>query len=406
MKNEKSRFSRKRCSRVMAILSLLVICFIGINALGVSKASAAEDVIKIGVLSDITGAWSVYGQALANNVLLAVREINESGGILGKKVRVYVEDSATVPKTGVEKARKLVEQYQVDVVIGSISSAMRNAVKSVITKRNNTILIYPELYEGDECDKNIFCTGPVPPQQVDPFIPWLMERYGKKFYLVGMDYIYPRRTNARAKEAIKKHGGIILGEEYVPFGATDFTAVVNRMKAAKPDIFFNTYPGAGFVTFVNQLYNYGVLEHTMIATPVMRELEVAGLNKKISKGIVACYEYFMALSDISEPAKNYLTRYHNMFGENTYNVSVGYAAYVATYLFKEAVEKTKGDLSTEKLRAALKHVKFNGPAGPIEMVPKENHAIMNMYIGKVGDDGKFHIVEELGPKPPKQDCDL
>ena len=99
-----------------------------------------------------------------------------------------LEDSATDDSTAEEAAARLVEQEDVDVVLGGIYSSTRQAIRRPVVDRGRTLYICPEQYEGQECDPLIFCTGPVPAQQVEPLIPWLVRHTGaSKFYLPSAD---------------------------------------------------------------------------------------------------------------------------------------------------------------------------------------------------------------------------
>ena len=105
----------------------------------------------------------------------------------------------------------------VDVIFGGIYSSTRHAIKGPAVVKGRKLYIYPEQYEGQECDPLIFCTGPVPAQQVDPFIPWLMQQTGaKKFYLPSADYIWPHVMNEKVRQVVTANGGSIVGEEYFP----------------------------------------------------------------------------------------------------------------------------------------------------------------------------------------------
>ena len=147
----------------------------------------------MGVIADQTGALSFVGLANANVARMVIGDINAKGGLLGRHLELYVEDSAHGRRRGRGRRRaKLVEQDHVDVVFGGIYSSTRQAIKGPAVVEGKTLYIYPEQYEGQESDPLIFCTGPVPAQQVDPFIPWLMRETGAKtFYLPSADYIWP-----------------------------------------------------------------------------------------------------------------------------------------------------------------------------------------------------------------------
>ena len=188
------------------------------------------DPIKVGVITDQTGPLSVIGLANANVARMVVGDINAKGGLLGRHLELHLEDSATDDAVAAAKATKLVEHDHVDVIFGGIYSSTRQAIKGPAVVEGKTLYIYPEQYEGQESDPLIFCTGPVPAQQVDPFIPWLMRETGAKtFYLPSADYIWPHVMNARVREVVTANGGEIVGEEYFPLDHADYRATVDRI---------------------------------------------------------------------------------------------------------------------------------------------------------------------------------
>src|SRR6266700_2300404 len=157
--------------------------------------------IRVGVIADQTGPLSVMGVANANVARMLVDDINRRGGLLGRKIDLYLEDGATIDSVAEAKAIKLVQHDKVDVIFGGIFSSTRQAIKGPAVAKGRTLYIYPEQYEGQECDPLIFCTGPVPAQQVEPLVPWLMEKLGaKKFYCTSADYIWPRVMNEKLRE--------------------------------------------------------------------------------------------------------------------------------------------------------------------------------------------------------------
>src|SRR6478672_2465361 len=192
--------------------------------------------VKVGMIAEETGALSFMGRANANVARMVVDEINANGGLLGRKIELHLEDGATTDAVAEAKAAKLVAQDKVDVIFGSIYSSTRHAIKGPAVVKGRTLYIYPEQYEGQESDPLIFCTGPVPAQQVDPFIPWLMQQTGAKtFYLPSADYIWPHVMNKRVREVVTAHGGAIVGEEYFPVDHTDYRATVEKIAASGAD---------------------------------------------------------------------------------------------------------------------------------------------------------------------------
>ena len=125
----------------------------------------ADGPIKMGIATDITGAIAPSGNANWQTAQFAVKQINDAGGILGRPIELFLEDTASDPGTAVGNVRRLVQQAGVDVILGGITSAMREAIKNPIVRRGKTLYIYPQLYEGQECTEHLYCTGPTPFQQ-------------------------------------------------------------------------------------------------------------------------------------------------------------------------------------------------------------------------------------------------
>ena len=217
-----------------------------------------ESSIKVGVITDITGPLSGLGVANANVAKMVINDINAKGGLLGRQIDLYLEDSATTDSGAEAKATKLVQQDQVDVIFGGIYSSTRQAIKGPAVVKGKKLYIYPEQYEGQECDPLIFCTGPVPAQQVEPFIPWLMQQTGaKKFYLPSADYIWPHTMNKKVRQVATANGGAIVGEEYFPLDHTDYRKTVDKITSSGAQVVFNTIVPPGLTPFLEQLYNSG-----------------------------------------------------------------------------------------------------------------------------------------------------
>ena len=158
---------------------------------------------RVGLITDQTGALSFMGIANANVAKMVIDDLNARGGLLGRPVELFIEDSATDDAVAEAAAAKLVERAEVDVVVGGIYSSTRQAIKGPVVDQAKTLYIYPEQYEGQECHPLIFCTGPVPAQQIEPFFPWLMQQTGaKKFYMPSADYIWPHTMNKKVREVV------------------------------------------------------------------------------------------------------------------------------------------------------------------------------------------------------------
>ena len=160
------------------------------------------------------------------------------------------------------KAAKLVQEDQVDVIFGGIYSSTRQAIKGPAVVDGKTLYIYPEQYEGQEHDPLIFCTGPVPAQQVEPLIPWLMERTGaKKFYLPSADYIWPQRAEQEgAADGRRPTAARSSGRSTTPWITTDYSETVEKIMSSGAEVVFNTIVPPGLTPFLQQLHDSGLHE--------------------------------------------------------------------------------------------------------------------------------------------------
>ena len=210
-----------------------------------------------------------------------------------------LEDGATDDAVAAAAATKLVEDDQVDVIFGGIYSSTRQAIKGPAVVEGKTLYIYPEQYEGQESDPLIFCTGPVPAQQVDPFIPWMMRETGaKRFYLPSADYIWPHVMNARIREVVTANGGTIVGEEYFPLDHMDYRETVERITASGADAVFNTIVPPGVTPFFEELHDSGFSSRggQLICT-YFDENFLNMVPAAHVEGLYGCLDYYQAVDD-------------------------------------------------------------------------------------------------------------
>jgi branched-chain amino acid transport system substrate-binding protein len=364
--------------------------------------ASADRPIKVGVIADQTGPLSFVGLANANVAKMVTADINAKGGLLGRRVELCIEDSATSDDVAAAKASKLVEDG-VNVILGGIYSSTRQAIKESAVVKGRKLYIYPEQYEGQESDPLIFCTGPVPAQQVHPFIPWLMRETGaKKFYLPSADYIWPHVMNQEVREVVAANGGEIVGEEYFPLDHADYRDTVAKIASSGAEVVFNTIVPPGVAPFLEQLHESGFGERGgHLVCTYFDENFLNMVPATHVEGLYSCLDYYQAVSDPF--SKRLLDQYDALYPGHA-KFTAGSACtglYRGLRLWAAAVEEA-GSLDQGDVIRALDHAKLvNGPGGPAEMVPGQHHARMNMYIAKA-EAGRFRIVKRLGVVDPQE----
>ncbi len=354
-------------------------------------AHAAGPSIKIGIATDITGILTASGNACWQTAQFVAKEINDRGGILDRPIELVLADTASDPGLAVGNVRRLVEEADVDIVIGGNSSAMREAIKNPIVRRGKKPYIYPQLYEGQECTEHVFCTGPTPAQQTAPLIRHLIEQGNKRFAMVGANYIWPQRLNVFARQVIEENGGEIVFEEYFPIDQLEYSASVSRLMNEGVDHIFNTTIPPGLQGFNRQLYDAGFTEKGgTISCVYLDETGENYLPPRELAGYYSCLDFYQSLED--EKSQQLLASYSEMFPDTPYLFTSGSTAagtYRSIKLFEQAVIATDGDLGLDAISGALNTAEIaEGPGGPARMVPGTGHVAMNMYIARCGEDGK------------------
>jgi branched-chain amino acid transport system substrate-binding protein len=335
---------------------------------------------------------------------MVIDDLNAEGGLLGRPLILVIEDGATDDEVAAAKAAKLVGRDQVDVVFGGIYSSTRQAIKRAVVEQAKTLYIYPEQYEGQEADPLIFCTGPVPAQQVEPFIPWLMKETGAKtFYLPSADYVWPRVMNKKVREVATANGGLIVGEEYFPLDHTNYRQTVERIMSTGADVVFNTTVPPGVVPFLEQLTAAGFQKRGgKVVCTYFEENLVGALPPAIIEGAYGCLDYYQTVTDAFSTAL--LERYNARFpGAPKFSAgSASTGMYRGLKLWEAAVREAN-TLDQDAVIKALDHARLtDGPGGPAAMVPGQHHLRLNMYIAQVRK-GALEVLKNLGPIDPKEE---
>jgi urea transport system substrate-binding protein len=395
----------KLSRKIMLVCVLMITAVLFLAGCGKGKqeseeAGKADDkgTIKVGVLHSLSGTMAISEVSLRDAELMAIDEINASGGVLGKKIEPVIEDGASDWPTFAEKAKKLLQRDKVATVFGCWTSASRKAVLPVF-EGNKGLLWYPVQYEGLESSPNIFYTGAAPNQQITPAVTWLLQNNKKKFYLLGSDYVFPRTANKIIKAQLAAEGGTLVGEEYTPLGHTDYSTIISKIKAAKPDVVFNTLNGDSNVAFFKQLRDAGITSRDIVTMSVsIAEEEIRGIGAENMAGHLAVWNYFQT-TDTPEN-KAFIQKYKSRYGQNRVTDDPIEAAYFQVYLWAEAVKKANAT-DVEKVREAAKGLEFKAPEGLVKVDPENQHTWKTVRIGEVQPDGQFkELWNSKGPVRP------
>ena len=358
--------------------------------------AVTDDTVTVGILHSVTGTMAISETGSVQAEKLAISQINEQGGILGRQIEFIQEDGASDWPTFAEKARKLLVNDKVASVMGCWTSASRKAVLPVF-EQHNGFLYYPTFYEGLEQSPNVIYTGQEATQQIIAGLDWVSETKGaKSFYLLGSDYIWPRTSNKIARKHIENflEGSEVVGEEYYPLGHTQFNSVINKIRLRKPDVIYAIVVGGSNVAFYKQLKAAGIDpagESPLVLTISVTEDEIRGIGGENIEGTYACMKYFQSLENENNQA--FVSAFKEMWGDDIVIGDVTQAAYLGPWLWKAAVEKA-GSFDVDKVREASPGIEMTtAPEGYVKI--HENHHLWSKTrVGRAQADGQYDVVFE------------
>ncbi len=373
-------------------LILMALCVAVLLIVGCKK-EIKKDTVKVGLLHSLSGTMAISEVPVRDSELLAIKEINEAGGVLGKQIEAIQEDGESDPNTFAEKARKLLTDDKVVSVFGCWTSASRKAVKPVFEELFG-LLWYPIQYEGMEASPNIMYMGASPNQQVVPAVDYCVNNFGKKVYLLGSDYVFPRTANRIIKAQLGQIEGECVGEIYVPMGHTNFNSIIEDIKREKPDVILNTLNGDSNIYFFKQMQFAGLTaEKLPIMSFSISEEEVSIIGADVLKNHYVAWNYY----ETTETPRNakFVSDYKSEYGSDRVTGDPIEAGYIAVYMWAAACEKAKS-FDVEDVRMAAKGLSFTAPEGTVTIDGSNQHLYKQVRIGKVNETG---LIDEIWATP-------
>jgi urea transport system substrate-binding protein len=346
--------------------------------------------IMVGLLHSQTGPMAVSERSMLDAEVLALEEINRSGGLLGRPVRWVIADGASDDPTFARQAESLIRDHGVSVIFGCWTSASRKSVLPVVESHDH-LLVYPMAYEGLESSPNVIYTGAAPNQQITPAVQWCHASLGaRRFFLVGSDYIWPHCVNRIVADQLAGLDAELVGEEYLPFGSTDADEIAARIAAAKPDVILSTVVGDSARPFARAVRAAGLSSQTTpIVTFAVAENELRGPAAADMAGDYAAWNYFQSLDRPENQA--FVKAFTSRYGGDRTTSDVTVASYNGVRLWAQAVREAE-TADVRPVRNTMRHQSMNAPEGIIAIDPDTQHTWRPVFIGRIRNDGQFDVV--------------
>lgn len=387
-----------------------------------ARAAASSGPLKIGLLEDRTGDLVLYGLPKTHAVQLAIDEINKYGpqhdlgekfsskgqpGLLGRQLQLINPDPQSTPALYQQLARQLIAGDNVDVFMGCVTSASREAIRPIVDQYKK-LFFYNEQYEGGVCDSYTYCTGAVPEQQITTGIPFMMQKYGPKFYTIAADYNFGQITAKWVRLTAAEHGGKILGEEFIPLSVGQFSSTISNIQKAKPDFLVALLVGTTQDAYFEQAQAAG-LKVPMFSSVLMDQAyEHKRFKAPALGGMHVATNYMEEIPTAG--SKAFVKRFRTMFPKEPYIGEETEAAYVGMHLYALAVQKAKSADQAAVITALQTGLSIEGPVGRVAIDPGDHHASMTIFMAVADEQQKITFPKTWNNVKPywldQHGCDL
>jgi diguanylate cyclase (GGDEF)-like protein/PAS domain S-box-containing protein len=362
--------------------------------------------IKLGLMPPLTGIVALYGDEISQAGKIACEEINQNGGVLGKPLELIILDDGSLPETAVYAANRLIDEFECVALIGNLLSNSRIAVSSLVSEPRQIPYLNFSFYEGSISGRYFFHFAALPNQQIDKMIPYMAKQYGAKMFFAGNNYEWPRGSIDAAKRILKAHHGEIVGEQYLPIGATieEIQDLLNDVANSGADVFVPYFAGIDQINLLNLFTEMGLKKRMAVVMGYYDEILARELSAQVREGFYSCNTYFMTLE--TQANQNYLKRLAKQKGitgiypqGNGVLTNFGEATYLCVHAFAKAVNEAQST-NAQELVLALENISIQAPQGQVLMDKITHHAIVNTFLSRCNAEGTFEIIENFGQLRP------
>lgn len=372
---------------------LIALSFI-VQHLSIKWSFASEDdVIKIGSPMPSSGTYAEASKLVAGGEDLAVKQWNEKGGVLGKKLVILREDTQQLPAIAARKARKLFQEDGINVLLGAAGSNIAAAELDIARKLKRLLIIhvaYSSELTGKECNYYTFRIGHNSLIEAAAFGTWMVKNFAKTYYFIAADYLWGTSTTEDFIAAIEKAGGKTLGKIYFPLGANDLSPYFASIKQAKPEVLFTVAAGNDARLALTQIHQFGLDKEMKIAGPApLFGAEILSTVGEAAEGIAGASPWHAVLN--TPESQKFVVDYKALIGEEPPLYAMH--GYAGVDLYLQAIQRA-GTTDTDAVIKTLRGFTYRGPQGVNYIRPEDNQAMMDFYIMTV-KQGKVKILERV-----------
>ena len=359
--------------------------------------------IKIGVVTTRVGSLDYYGTMQVRGLELGIDYATQgSRQVAGRPIELIVEDDAGDTTTAGRKARELIEQQEVHILQGCVSSAATIVVAGIAEEYRRLLLVEPAAADsitGEHLNRYVFRTAASVWQDAAAGGRYAVEHLGKTFCFIAPDYVFGRQSSAAWRKVIEKHGGETVADIFVAADTTDFVPYLKEILHTGADVVVQSWAGAGYRELFSQLRTVGIFDR-MKVTGGLGDREARHALGMDAVGMVGICKYSPILPH--NPINDWLTEKHVERYDEPPDLFTG-GGFAAGVAVVEALRRTEGNPDAEALIPVMEGMSFEGPKGTYTFRPQDHQALQPMYVVEMVPDPEHpwaipRLIRETAPE--------
>jgi branched-chain amino acid transport system substrate-binding protein len=355
-----------------------------------SRDSGSEGPITLAVLENRSGKFAELGTSKWQASLLAVEELNEAGGVLGREIEVIDPD----PGSDIDRYRRLVTDIlnneDPDAVWGGYASSEREVIRPLMNAHRQ-LYFYTTQYEGGVCDRYTFPVGATARQQLGVVLPYLASEYGPEIFTVAADYNFGHLSSDWVDILAAENGAEVIEKEFVPLSQTSFGGLLDDIEDADPDFVMSMLVGDNHAKFFQEKAQRGLSVPVGTSTAMAQAFEHRRYDPPAFTDVHTGVNY---MEELSTPENSsFVERFYEKFPDAEYINQEAQNSYVSVHLYAKAVEAAGTTDQDEVIRQLQGGLTFEAPEGTVTLDGATHHLTHNMRIARADED---HNIEFFG----------
>ena len=350
-----------------------------------------DEPIRLAVLEDRSGGFAELGTSKWQASRLAIEELNDSGGLLGREIEIVDPDPESDNARYKRLVRELLGSREIDAMWAGYASSTREAVRPLVNDHEQ-LYFYTTQYEGGVCDRYTFPVGATARQQLGSVLPYLVEEYGDRIFTVAADYNFGHLSADWVEVLAAEQGASVVGREFVPLARTEFDGLLDRIEAAEPDLVMSMLVGDNHAEFYRTKAARGNELPVGTSTAMAQAFEHRRYDPPAFTGVHVGVNYMEELP--TDRNRAFVDRFYELFPDATYINQEAQNNYVSTHMYADAVEAagtTDQEAVIEELRSG---VTLDAPEGNVSLDGATGHVNHTMRIARADDSHEIEFFEQ------------